>query len=100
MIGTDPSFATLAAAGGFYPQLREWFNGSFYGDFSEVVTDDPTPCYTAPPLDGVWATAPYFHNGSVPSIALVLDSTARPGSWRRVDHDSVSQDAVTGASAW
>jgi len=30
--------------------------------------------YQAPPLDGVWATAPYFHNGSVPTIADVLDS--------------------------
>jgi hypothetical protein len=96
VIGTDPSFATLAAEGGFYHHLREWFNNSFYGMFSEVVTDDPTPGYTAPPLDGIWATAPYFHNGSVPSIALVLDSTARPGAWRRVDYDSThfDQDAL------
>ena len=21
--------------------------------------------YVAPPLDGIWATAPFFHNGSV-----------------------------------
>ena len=100
VIGTDPSFATLAGAGGFYHPLREWFNGSFYGMFSEVVTDDPGPGYTAPPLDGVWATAPYFHNGSVPSIALVLDSTARPGSWRRVDHDSTHFDEAALGWPW
>lgn len=96
VIGTDPSFATLAAEGGFYHHLKEWFNESFYGMFSEVVTDDPKPGYTAPPLDGIWATAPYFHNGSVPSIALVLDSTARPQSWRRIDYDSTNfdQDAL------
>lgn len=100
VIGTDPSFATLAAAGGFYHHLREWFNGSFYGMFSEVVTDDPGPGYTAPPLDGVWATAPYFHNGSVPSIELVLDSTARPGSWRRVDFDSTHFDEAALGWPW
>ena len=24
--------------------------------------------YQAPPLDGIWATAPYLHNGSVPTL--------------------------------
>ena len=46
----------------------------------------------APPLDGSWATAPYFHNGSVPSIELVLHSSARPSQWRRVDYDSTHFD--------
>jgi endo-cleaving rubber dioxygenase len=39
--------------------------------------------YQAPPLYGVWATAPYFHNGSVPTVAQVLDSSSRPTLWRR-----------------
>lgn len=39
--------------------------------------------YQAPPLYGVWATAPYFHNGSVPTIEQVLNSSARPAIWRR-----------------
>ena len=30
--------------------------------------------YVAPPLVGVWASAPYFHNGSVPTIEAVLNS--------------------------
>ena len=33
-----------------------------------------TPHYRARPLDGVWATAPYLHNGSVPT----LDDLLRP----------------------
>jgi len=37
----------------------------------------------APPLDGVWASAPYFHNGSVPTVAGVLESGARPQYWTR-----------------
>jgi len=39
--------------------------------------------YLAPPLYGVWATAPYFHNGSVPTLAQVLDSRTRPAIWQR-----------------
>ena len=39
--------------------------------------------YLAPPLYGVWATAPYFHNGSVPSLSAVLATNERPGIWRR-----------------
>lgn len=92
VIGTDPSFAVHAAEGGVYNALESWFNGSFYGTVSEVVTSDPAPGYTAPPLDGIWASAPYFHNGSVPSIELVLNSSARPSAWRRVDYDSANFD--------
>ncbi len=39
--------------------------------------------YQAPPLYGVWATAPYFHNGSVPTVEAVLDSSKRPQIWQR-----------------
>jgi mono/diheme cytochrome c family protein len=40
--------------------------------------------YLAQPLYGVWASAPYFHNGSVPTVLGVLDSTRRPPFWRRM----------------
>lgn len=39
--------------------------------------------YQAPPLDGIWATAPYFHNGSVPTLEGVLNSQARPRRFTR-----------------
>src|SRR5690606_34085366 len=39
--------------------------------------------YVAPPLDGVWASAPYFHNGSVPTLWHVLHPEQRPTVWRR-----------------
>jgi hypothetical protein len=39
--------------------------------------------YQAPPLDGVWATAPYFHNGSAPTVYHVLNSKARPKVFTR-----------------
>ncbi|MBV8381337.1 MAG: hypothetical protein JOZ63_01945 [Planctomycetaceae bacterium] len=38
--------------------------------------------YKARPLDGVWATPPYLHNGSVPSLdALLSPVAARPGQF-------------------
>jgi hypothetical protein len=45
-----------------------------------------------PPLDGIWATGPFLHNGSVPTIALVLNSRARPRYWKRVDFDNTHFD--------
>lgn len=39
--------------------------------------------YQAPPLDGVWATAPYLHNGSVPTIYHLLNSRTRPTRFTR-----------------
>ncbi|HZP13414.1 MAG TPA: hypothetical protein VFB36_13425 [Nevskiaceae bacterium] len=42
--------------------------------------------YLAPPLYGVWATAPYFHNGAVPSVWDVLKPSDRPTIWRRLSN--------------
>ena len=42
--------------------------------------------YLAPPLYGVWASAPYLHNGSVPTVEQVLNPAARPTIWRRLSH--------------
>lgn len=88
VIGTDPVLATAADALPF----KDWFNSSWYGKIGALTTGDPFPGYVAPPLDGIWATAPYFHNASVPTIDLVLQSTARPQWWRRVDYDSTHYD--------
>lgn len=90
VIGTDP----VVAEGGVVhaPELVEWYNGSFYGKRTRMEPSDPFPGYMAPPLDGIWATAPYLHNGSVPTIELVLNSAARPAVWRRVDDDSTNID--------
>lgn len=39
--------------------------------------------YQAPPLDGVWATAPFLHNGSLPTLYDVLNSKTRPKIFTR-----------------
>lgn len=77
-IGTDALLATGSAQ--YAARFVDWFNGSWYGQRARL---EPQPGYIAPPLEGVWATAPYFHNGAVPTLAAVLDSSARPTYWTR-----------------
>lgn len=92
LIGTDP----VVAEGGtkWAPQMVQWYNDSFFGSITRMEPDDPFPGYAAPPLDGIWATAPFFHNGSVPNLAGVIDSSMRPRYWQRVDHDTTHFDQV------
>ena len=86
LIGTDVALA--AGTGQFGQGYVDWFAESFYG---EVARLEPQYGYMAPPLDGVWASAPYFHNGSVPTVAGVLDSGSRPKYWTR-SFDSTDYD--------
>lgn len=37
-----------------------------------LVLREPTPVYKARPLNGIWATAPYLHNGSVANLRELL----------------------------
>lgn len=48
--------------------------------------------YVAPPLVGVWASAPYFHNGSAPTLDTVLNSGQRPEIWARDNRDAHAYD--------
>jgi mono/diheme cytochrome c family protein len=43
----------------------------------------PGPGYVAPPLDGLWASAPYLHNGSIPDMDSLLTPSHRPTYWTR-----------------
>jgi hypothetical protein len=49
--------------------------------------------YAAPPLYGVWATAPYLHNGAVPDVWSLLDSGKRPTVWKRVSKPARADQA-------
>jgi hypothetical protein len=90
VIGTDPVVANAGVV--HNPELVDWYNASFYGQITPLEPNDPFPGYMPPPLDGIWATAPYLHNGSVPTIELLLNSGARPTYWKRVDYDSTNFD--------
>jgi mono/diheme cytochrome c family protein len=69
-IDTDPerwkAFSPAVAKGlDDYGDRRQlWADDAFRGDAS--------PGYLAGPLDGLWARAPYLHNGSVPNIDQLL----------------------------
>jgi mono/diheme cytochrome c family protein len=62
---------------------RSWFAREKPGWFEDEYAAMPSRGYQAPPLDGIWATAPYLHNGSVPTIYHLLKSESRPRIFTR-----------------
>lgn len=51
-------------------------------------TEHPFLGYIARPLNGIWATAPYLHNGSVPSLYdLLLPQEQRPTTFYTGSHE-------------
>ncbi len=65
------------------PQFIDWFNKSWYAGGTYPAKLQSFNGYIAPPLDGVWITAPYLHNGSVPTLEALLNSNERPTYWQR-----------------
>jgi len=83
VVGTDPE------AGSVTETWQGAWDGFFSrNDFGANLDWAPQEGYIAPPLDGVWASAPYFHNGSVPTVAAVIDPSQRPDVWKRTSRDS------------
>ena len=80
-IGTDPIRLHALTEAGRAKYSGSWFAHGGENEQQRTVTDPDG--YVAPPLDGVWASAPYFHNGSVPTLWHVLHPEARPAIWRR-----------------
>lgn len=62
---------------------KTWFAQAELGGKGPPRPPKDTAGYQAPPLDGVWATAPYFHNGCAPTVYHVLNSKARPKVFTR-----------------
>lgn len=77
-LGTDP-----VRLGALSPEHRQAYGQSWFGHFGEHEAIGNPGGYVAPPLDGVWASAPYFHNGSVPTLWHVLHPDQRPKVWLR-----------------
>jgi cytochrome c5 len=74
---------------------RERYAVSWFTGYRPDEVDLEPGGYVAPPLDGVWASAPYFHNGSAPTLWHVLHPDARPAAWqRRRDAGRASYDRV------
>lgn len=79
-IQTDPLLATSNFS---LSAFLDSYNDSWFGQGANAAKLVATNGYVAPPLDGVWATAPYLHNGSVPTLEDLLNSEQRPTYWQR-----------------
>ncbi len=79
VVKTDPLYAEYAVQA----PIVEWYNKSWFATSHPKSRLEPEAGYVAPPLDGIWATAPYLHNGSVPNLATLLNSLKRPKYWQR-----------------
>lgn len=72
-IGTDP--ARLEAVNEY---VIDAVGGSPMGKFIDA---QETHGYVAPNLAGIWATAPYLHNGSVPTLRALMTPAERPAKF-------------------
>lgn len=77
-IGTDPLRLQAMPV-----EHRRFFQTSWFGEGGVRAVIERPEGYVAPPLDGIWASAPYLHNGSVPTLWHLLHADQRPVVWRR-----------------
>ena len=75
------------------PEHRRFYRESWFGEYGKLDVVEEPDGYVAPPLDGIWASAPYFHNGSVPTLWHVLHPDERPAVWLRSE-DGYDQQRV------
>lgn len=81
-IETDPVRLTALTVAGRKKYANSWFAHAEEQDVQETLIEPDG--YVAPPLDGVWASAPYLHNGSVPTLWHLLHPEQRPEIWRPI----------------
>ena len=79
VVKTDRLYADYIQNSG----IVDWYNSSWFATSEPKSAFVPNLGYVAPPLDGIWATAPYLHNGSVPNLYELLNSSARTDRWTR-----------------
>ncbi|MFM8579095.1 MAG: cytochrome c [Planctomycetaceae bacterium] len=83
-IGTDRTRFDSLSVDDRRALVESWFGQGAEEDGEGTATrESATVGYVAPPLDGIWASAPYFHNGSVPTLWHVLHPESRPVVWTR-----------------
>ena len=99
-IGTDPGRAlvvTAAARTGLIKALKasclDTAEPGCQVPDDEVLASRSAPGYVALPLTGIWARAPYLHNGSVPTLFHLLVPASRPAVFQRGSSD-YDQDKV------
>ncbi len=88
-VGTDPVRLQALTV-----EHRRGYHESWYAHYGEDRTVHDPAGYQAPPLDGIWASAPYLHNGSLPTLWHVLHPDQRPTVWRRPDPDGYDWEKI------
>ncbi len=73
---------------------RRGYHESWYAHYEADDTVLDPGGYQAPPLNGVWASAPYLHNGSVPTLWHLLRPKQRPPIWHRPDNSDYDAERV------
>jgi mono/diheme cytochrome c family protein len=80
VVGTDPvRWQALS------PFARGGHQLSWFGEHGKHKVNPTPKGYVAPPLDGIWASAPYLHNGSVPTLWSLFHADQRPAVWTRTE---------------
>lgn len=103
MLGATVKDALIGAKGDIVAEAIPTFFGIRLRPLVETLPIDPRAadrmrCMTTPdvlilgykarPLDGIWATAPYLHNGSVPNLyELLLPASERSPSFTLGNHE-------------
>lgn len=83
-IGTDGERSKTLGESFFEVMEQSWL--TFYGVDNAVRKTGALKGYAANPLFGIWASSPYLHNGSVPTLRHLMDpKLGRPQAWRPVD---------------
>ncbi|MDQ6986701.1 MAG: c-type cytochrome [Mariprofundaceae bacterium] len=81
---------TVIMAGKKVKPCAEFDGVSLQGKESIIMSpNDQHHGYSARPLSGIWAQAPYLHNGSVPTVYHLLVPSERPDTFikSRLDYD-------------
>jgi hypothetical protein len=120
-VGTDPtranSFGQPVAGGVPFPKAIQpildklkarAFLDDGVSEADQKTMDAPTVIWRAPgkylarPLTGVWATGPYLHNGSVPTLWHLLHPDQRPAKFvtGNSEYDPKDVGYTTGGNGW
>ncbi len=91
LTGTDPNRANAVTAEGRTRLIAALRDGCTDPAVCDVPDDSIVGAlpeasergYMALPLDGIWARAPYLHNGSVPTLYHLLVPESRPNTFVR-----------------
>ena len=95
-IGTDP-VRSDRTHGGYQEKFQR-------GPMGKLVAAAETSGYVPPALTSLWATAPYLHNGSVPTLWHLLHPESRPATFQvggaKLDLEKVGLGYPEGYVPW